>query len=221
MATKRQAVGSPYGIGDHQVLWQKPKKRPEHMSQAEFSTIPETLPVREVCLRLPRRGFRDERIIVVTTLLDQKRYSASQLTRLYGWRWQAAEINLRHLKTSLQLEMLTAKTPTMVRKEIWTHLLAYNLLRSIMEQAAPQANYARTQLSFQGTRQLFNQMLPMLATVGTAIRRRLYRLLLEQVATQLIPLRPHRQEPSVVKRRPKPFPRMRQPRSVLKAKLAA
>jgi len=63
---------------------------------------PTTLSVREVCLRLTRRGFRDQTIIVVTTLLDAKRYSARQLTELYGLRWQAAEVNLRHLKTTLK-----------------------------------------------------------------------------------------------------------------------
>ena len=62
---------------------------------------------------------------MVTTLLDAKRYTAWQLTQLYGLRWQAAEVNLRHLKTTLKMEMLTAKTPAMVRKEIWTHLFAY------------------------------------------------------------------------------------------------
>ena len=212
--------GHKHGIGDHQVVWEKPKKRPEHMSESEFAMVPDTLRVREVCLRLPRRGFRAERI-VVTTLLDAKRYSAQRLTLLYGWRWQAAESNLRHLKTTLLMEMLSAKTPVMVRKEIWVHLLAYNLLRTVMEQAATLADYSRSQLSVQGTRQQFNQMLSLLATVGKSTQRRLYHLLLEQVATNLLPSRPHRQEPRVVKRRPKPFPRMRQPRSVLKAKLAA
>lgn len=212
--------GRKQGIGDHQVVWEKPKKRPEQMSQSEFAQIPDTLQVREVCLRLPRRGFRDQRIIVVTTRLDAKRYSAQHLTQLYGWRWQAAEVNLRHLKTSLQMEMLRAKTPEMVRKKLWSHLLAYNLLRTILEQAAPVSRYNRAQLSFQGTRQQFNQLIPLLATLGNTVRQRLYRLLLKQVATDLLPSRPHRQEPRVVKRRPKPFPRMRQPRSVLKAKLA-
>ena len=118
--------GHKHGIGDHQVVWEKPKKRPEHMSESEFAMLPDTLLVRFVCLRLPRRGFRAERIIVVTTLLDAKRYSIQQLTLLYGWRWQAAEINLRHLKTTLHMVLLSAKTPVMVRKEVWTHLLAYN-----------------------------------------------------------------------------------------------
>ena len=124
-------------------------------------------------------------------------------------------------RTTLHLELLTAKTPVMVRKEVWTHLLAYNLLRTVMEQVASLADYSRSQLSLQGTRQQFNQMFSLLATVGKSTRRRLYRLLLEQVATDLLPSRPHRSEPRVVKRRPKPFPRMQQPRSVLKANSAA
>jgi hypothetical protein len=209
------------GIGDHQVVWQKPVKRPDHMSQTEFAQIPETLMVREVCLRFPQRGFRDERIIVVTTLLDAKRYSAKRLTQLYGWHCSAAETNLRYLKTSLQMEMLRAKTPGMVRKEIWSHLLAYNLLRSVMEQAAPLSQYSRSRLSFQGFRQQFNHLIPLLAMLGRTAGQRLYRSFLENVGLDLLPSRPHRQEPRVVKRRPKPFPRMRQPRSVLKAKLVA
>ncbi len=213
--------GRKQGIRDHQVVWEKPRQRPQHMSESEFAALPKTLEVREVCLRLSRRGFRDQPIIVVTTLLDAQRYSAEQLTLLYGWRWQAAEINLRHLKTTLSLEMLAAKTPAMVRKEVWAHLLAYNLLRSVMEQAAVLANYCRSQISLQGTRQLLNQMLSVLAMVGEWTRKRLYCLLLEQVANNLLPSRPYRQEPRVVKRRPKPFPRMRKPRSVLKAELAA
>lgn len=213
--------GRKNGIGDHQVTWQKPHQRPQHMSAEDFAMIAKTLVVREVCLRLSLKGFRDQHIMVVTTLLDAKRYSAQQLTRLYGWRWPAAEVNLRHLKTTLRMEMLTAKTPEMVRKDIWTHLLGYNLLRSLMEHAAPLAEDARTQISLQGTRQHFNQMLALLATATRATRKRLYAHLLESMATDLLPSRPNRHEPRVIKRRPKPFPRMRQPRAVLKANLAA
>lgn len=212
--------GKKLGIGDHQVLWHKPKHCPKHMSESELVAVPESLTVREVCLRLTRRGFRDQQIIVVTTLLDAKRYSARHLTVLYGLRWQAAEVNLRHLKTTLKLERLTAKTPAMVRKEIWTHLFAYTLLRTLMWQAAIASGNTPFQLSLQGARQMFNQMGTLLATMAKRPRKRLYQVLLEQLATDLLPVRPHRSEPRVVKRRPKSFPRMRQPRSVLKAKLA-
>lgn len=213
--------GKKLGIGDHQVVWHKPKQCPLHMSESEFAALPSTLMVREVCLRLTRRGFRDQNIIVVTTLLDAKCYSPQQLTELYGRRWQAAEVNLRHLKTTLKMEMLTAKTPEMVRKEIWTHLFAYTLLRTLMWKAALASKHTPFQLSLQGARQQFNHMVSLLATMAKFARQRLYQVLLEQVVTDLLPIRPYRSEPRVVKRRPKPFPRMRQPRSVLKAKLAA
>lgn len=213
--------GRKQGVKDHHVLWEKPKQRPDPMSPEEFEAIPDTLWVREVVLRIPKPGFRDQRIIVVTTLLDAQQYSAEKLTQLYGYRWQAAEINLRHLKTTLKMDLLTAKTPTMVQKELWSHLLAYNLIRTVMEDAAPIARYARSRLSFQGTRQQFNTMLSLCANLGKTIRKRLYRHLLLQIAADLLPIRPDRHEPRVVKRRPKPFPRMKQPRSVLKAKIAA
>ena len=119
------------------------------------------------------------------------------------------------------MEMLTAKTPEMVRKELWVHLLAYNLLRTLMEQAALQLDYQRTQLSLQATRQHFRQMLSLLATTTANTRKRLQAHLLEDMVADKLPIRPDRHEPRVVKRRPKPFPRMRQSRAVLKAKLIA
>ena len=80
------------------------------MTNEEFEALPSSFIVREVCLRIKQRGFRDERIIVVTTLVDAQRYTVKKLTALYGLRWSAAEVNLRYLKTTLKMEMLTAKT---------------------------------------------------------------------------------------------------------------
>jgi len=214
-------TGKKNGIGDHQVQWSKPQQRPRQMSPEAFDALPPTMIVREVSLRLTRQGWRDQYIIVVTTLLDAERYSAEQLTQLYGYRWRAAEVNLRHLKTTLNMEMLAAKTPSMVRKGFWAHLLGYNLLRTLMEQAAPQADYQRTRLSLQQTRQGFRAILSELAASEPSQRQRLYDDLLNETANELLPDRPRRQEPRVVKQRPKPFPRMTQPRSVLKAKLTA
>lgn len=211
--------GKKLGIGDHKVVWKKPQQCPDHMTVEEFKALPSSFIVREVCLRIKQRGFRDERIIVVTTLVDAKRYTVKKLTALYGLRWSAAEVNLRYLKTTLKMEMLTAKTPVMVRKEIWTHLLAYNLLRTIMWQAVSSSENTVFQLSFQSTRQQFNLLLTLLATTGKRQQRQWRQLLLEQVATNLLTIRPERSEPLVLKLRPKPYPRMQEPRSVLKAKL--
>lgn len=133
----------------------------------------------------------------------------------------ATEVNFKHLKTTLKMEIILAKTPDMVRKEIWVHLLAYNLLRTVMWQSAHRAGMSPLRISLQGTRQQFNQFRPNLAQATTKHRPRLYSILLAVISEQLVPLRPNRAEPRVTKRRPKSFPRMQQPRSVLKAKRVA
>lgn len=213
--------GKKLGIGDHMVEWQRPLACPQAMQKTQFEALPESIEVREVHLLVQEPGFRPKEIILVTTLLDAKRYSKAKLAELYQGRWQATEVNLRHLKTTLGMEMIAAKTPDMVQKDIWMHLLAYNLLRTWMWQAAQHAKVPPLRISLQGTRQQFNQFRPQFAMVATLTRQRLYRMLLEVITEQLVPSRPQRVEPRVVKRRPKPFPRMQQPRSVLKANLAA
>lgn len=148
-----------------------------------------------------------------------KRYRKQDLSELYGRRWQATEVNLKHLKTTLKMERLTAKSPDMVSKEIWTHLLAYSLLRTVMWQAMVKSDKTLFQISFQETRQAFNLLSPFLVMTSSANRERLYHALLKRVMGFLLPIRPGRSEPRVVKQRPKPFPRMNKPRSILKAAL--
>ena len=213
--------GKKLGIGDHIVQWQRPLQCPQSMSLAEFEALPLSIEVREVHLLIQKPGFRPKEMILVTTLVDPKRYPKVKLAQLYQLRWQATVVNLRHLKTTLKMEMIAAKTPEMVQKEIWVHLLTYNLLRTLMWQSAQPAQVSPLRISLQGTRQQFNQFRPILVQASDKNRRRLYTTLLEVIRDQLVPLRPNRVEPRVVKRRAKPFPRMQQPRSVLKAKLAA
>ena len=214
--------GKKLGIGDHMVTWLRPPQSASALSEQDFARLPSTLLVREVYLRLVRKGFRTQEIILVTTLLDPQQYPHHKLAELYGLRWQAAEVNLRHLKTTLNMEMLATLTPPMVRKEIWVHMMAYNLLRTLMWKACPQVPDKKTpHLSFQGTRQALTQFIPLLATASQTLRHRLKPQLLALVAQQLLPLRPGRIEPRVRKRRPKSFPLMKQPRNTLKRKLAA
>ncbi len=169
----------------------------------------------------PVVSFRPTEIILVTTLLDPKRYPKAKLAQLYQLRWLATVVNFKHLKTTLKMEMILAKTPEMVQKEIWVQMLAYNLLRTLMWQAAQQTAVSPLRISEHCTRQQFNHFRPQLAHTSAQDRRRLYSCLLNVMTEQLVPLRPHRHEPRVSKRRPKSFPRMQQPRSILKAKLAA
>lgn len=213
--------GKKLGIGDHIVQWQRPRQCPQSMSPEEFAALPTALAVREVHLLIQQPGFRPKKMVLVTTLVDSKRYPKAKLAELYQLRWQSTEVNLRHLKTTLKMEMIAAKTPEMVQKDIWMHLLCYNLLRTLMWQSAQQAQVSPLRLSLQGSRQQFNQFIPLLAQALDKPQRQLYTTLLNLISAQLVPLRPNRPEPRVLKRRPKPFPRMQKPRSVLKAKLAA
>lgn len=213
--------GKKLGIGDHRVGWQRPQQCPQSIRAEEFEALPTTLEVREVHLLIQQPGFRPAEVILVTTLVDPKRYPKTKLAELYQLRWLATEVNFKHLKTTLQMEMISAKTPEMVQKDIWVHLLTYNLLRDLMWQAAQQHQVSPLRISLQGTRQQFNHFRPHLAQASTQQHRWLYTSLLEAMVDWLVPLRPNRKEPRVTKHRPKPFPRMQQPRSVLKAKLAA
>ena len=117
--------------------------------------------VREVKFSVPQKGFRTQSVIVVTTLLDPKEYNKTKLAQLYGLRWQA-EVNLDHIKTTLGMEMVRSKTPAMVRKEIYMHLMAYNLLRALMWKAGKEHGVSPLRLSVQGTRSLLQSVLPAL-----------------------------------------------------------
>jgi hypothetical protein len=211
--------GKRLGQGDHLVTWSRPQQ--SALSPEELASLPETLTVREVCFQVEKPGFRSQKIILVTTLLDAQQYSKAQLAALYRLRWTATEVNLRHLKTTLKMEMIYAKTPEIVTKDLWMHLLAYNLLRLLMLQSARRTQVNALRLSLQGTRQMFNQFRALFAASRQRERQRLYDSLLLLLGQDLVPLRPDRVEPRVLKRRPKNFPRMQLPRQFLKLKLIA
>ncbi len=109
--------GKKLGIGDHIVQWQRPLLCPQSMSRRDFESLPKRIEVREVHLLVQQPGFRPKEIILVTTLLDPKRYRKAKLAELYQLRWQATEVNLKHLKTTLKMEMIAAKTPEMVQRK--------------------------------------------------------------------------------------------------------
>lgn len=168
---------------------------------------------------LARKGQRTQVIVLVTTLLDASAYPKAKLAELYGLRWQA-EVNLDHIKTTLGMETLRAQSPEMMRKELYAHLIAYNLLRHLMAQAAAEYAVQPERLSLQGTRQSFNHYRPLMAMLLTK-QIMWQRQLLKMVALDVVPKRPDRHEPRVKKQRPKAFPRMMKPRDVLKRKLGA
>jgi hypothetical protein len=203
--------GKRLGDNDHLATWKKPRK-PEWMDQAQYDALPAELVVREVRLEVRIPGFRPTRLTIATSLLDAELFSLDDLTELYRQRWHA-ELDLRSLKQTMQMDVLRCKTPALVRKEISTHLLAYNLVRTIMAQAAKQHALAPRTISFKGALQTLIAFQPHWESASTNQFLHLHRKLLTAIATHRVGDRPDRFEPRKRKRRPKPYSLLTQPRA--------
>jgi len=176
--------------------------------------------IREIRVQVNRPGFRITTLIIATTLLDADEFTKDDLAQLYRARWNA-ELDLRSIKTTMQMDILRCKSPEMVRKEIWTHVLAYNLIRTIIAQAATKHGVEPRSISFKGAIQTLEAFQPLIAIIGerdSASITRIYRQLLDAVATHRVANRPDRFEPRRRKRRPKPYFYLTKPRR--EAKLA-
>jgi hypothetical protein len=211
--------GRRVGREDHIVEWTKPQ-RPAWMDQATYDALPATLAVRELRVRVHHPGFRVRVLVVVTTLLDAQAFPRDDVAILYRIRWYA-ELDLRSLKQALQMDILRGQSPAMVRKEVWAHLLAYNLVRGLMAQAAQAAGLLPVQLSFKGALQAVNAFAAVLWTARAEELEELCRRLRETVASHVVGNRPNRSEPRRRKRRPKPYPLLNEPRHQARARLAA
>ncbi len=198
--------GRRLGQRDHLIVLQKPVIKPGWMSKAAYEQAPATLTVREL-----RVGGKT----LVTTLLCPKQTSKADLKLLYRDRWHV-ELDLRHIKTTLGMERLSCLRPDMVVKEIWIYLLAYNLIRVMMAQAARHTHLLPRQLSFKHTVQICIA-LPHYHDLILHDDKRC--ILFELIAQQRVGDRPGRVEPRAVKRRPKPYPLLTQPREIARAKI--
>lgn len=166
--------GKIVGDCDKLVTWYKPKSCPKGLSKDEFDVLPHSITVREIYYYIIIPGFRTQRVSLITTLLDKTTYSTLEIVGLYGKRWDV-ELDLRNLKTTLGMDVLRCKTPSMVRKEIYVYLLAYNLLRSLMWSAGTTYCTPPLRLSLQGTRHHLNNFLPELLAACSKKRQRIYR----------------------------------------------
>jgi putative transposase len=214
--------GRRLGKGDHVVSWPKPQ-RPEWMDQETYDRLPRQLEVRELLVNVDVPGFRTESLVVVTSLLDPKDYSRDDLTTLYRRRW-VVELHIRDIKTAMKLEVLRCKTPAMVRQELWTGLLVYNLIRQSILQSAHEAERGPDELSFTATMQMLANSWLTAAVVadGTCdAAERLARLRVIHGGSHRVGNRPDRVEPRRVKRRPKPHPLLTTPRAQARAELVA
>ena len=198
---------------DHIVRWPKPQK-PRSIDRKTYNSLPDFLTVRELCVRVEQPGFRTKTIIVVTTLLAPEEFAKSDLADLFRARWNN-ELDLRSIKITLQMDILRCKTPELVRKEIWTHILAYNLIRTIIAQAATKHDVLPRTISFKGALQTLEAFQPLIdfqGERGSAFWMTLYQHLLDAIVVHRVADRPDRFEPRKRKRRPKKYDRLMKPR---------
>jgi hypothetical protein len=207
--------GDRLGRGDHVVLWRKPAERPDWMSREEYEAMPPWLAIREVRVPIKDPTKRVRKLVIATTLTEGRTYKAKELGGLFRQRWHA-ELDLRSLKTHMHMEMLRTKGPEMVRKEVAAHLLAYNLIRGVMAEAARGEGIKPRQVSFKGSLHTVRSFEEVHLYDPERIERDLPRLV-SLVGKKRVGERPDRYEPRAVKRRPKPHPLLRMTRKKAKA----
>jgi hypothetical protein len=203
------------GPGDKLVLWHKSETAGKHFTKAQWAAMPDTLTVRHITFTPNIPGFRTKKITVATTLIDHKQFPASAFAELYRRRW-LVELFLRDIKITLGMDILRCKTPAMVEKELTMHLIAYNLIRLTMVQAAVKGKRNVERISFKGTLQAVRQWAPCIGLAAVREREQLYQSMLDAISRVPIPNRPNRTEPRAKKRRAKNYQLMTQPRHEMK-----
>jgi len=196
--------GQSLGTRDHIVSWPKPAQRPEWMTPEQYAGFPDELTVREV---------KVAHQVLVTTMTLHRQVSKDDLSALYARRWNV-ELDLRNLKTTTGMDVLSCQTPQMNEKQLWVHLLAYNLIRMLMAQAASKAGIDPRNLSFKHTLQLCTEWLSRGLSATTDCGQ-----LLRLIAQCRVGNRPGRIEPRMRKRRPKPYPWLKVPRAHARQKI--
>jgi len=200
------------GSNDGWFVWTRGYQQSEILSAQQWALLPAQITVRIIRFTATIRGFRSRRVTLVTTLLDPQRYPAQDLIALYARRWRL-ELCLRDLKTTMGMEHLRCKTPDMAEKELLAYLVAHNLIRCVMAEAVAHYAVDLERVSFKGSVDALRQYSDAIAQArNRKMRRQLWEDLLLNLARDLVRHRPNRLEPRAVKRRPKPYPLLNQPR---------
>jgi hypothetical protein len=210
--------GRRLGGGDHIVEWIRPQQ-PAWMDDATYATIPKSIQVREVEVKPSYRGCRSRSLVVVTTLLDAIRYPTGEISTLYEKRW-LAELDIRTIKTTLGFDLLRCTWPEMVRTELWVALMAYNMIRRTMLDAALAAEVPPRQLSFAHALQLTAASW-IVALTARDQSAAIVAAVIQGMQRPLVGRRPHRVEPRAIKRRPKPHDILTKPRDEARKELLA
>lgn len=201
-------AGIRLGEKDHIITWKKPRK-PEWMDQETYDSFPNNITLRECEIIKSVKGYRTQKMIIVTNFLNAKIASKETISNLYSLRWMI-ELDIRIIKQTLNMDILKGKTPEMVRKEIWSCILAYNLIRKIMAQSAILYGKNPRDLSFIHA---LNLVTSFLEKMIFSEKKSVYIILLKKISEIEVNKRPNRYEPRVVKRRPRSsFPFMQKSR---------
>lgn len=209
--------GVSLGENDHIVEWIKPRHKPDWMTRDEFKSIPDTIQMREFVIDIEGRDGGSEKAIVVSTVTDPT-IPQKELADLYWRRWNC-ELDIRSIKQSMHLDILRCKTPEMCAKEIYAHLLAWNLLRGVMTECAKRNGATPRQLSVKGTMQAVESFTPAMMAISGGDT--LYDAMLTTVSSRRVGNRPGRLEPRFKKRRASWDVYMTIPRSQSHRRLAA
>ena len=209
--------GHRLGKGDHVVQWKRPLK-PKWMDQTTYDRMPASIEIREVRVRVSQPGFRTKSLVVATTLTDAAECAADDIAELYHARW-LAELDIRAIKIGMGMDVLRCMTPEMVRKEMWTCLLAYNLIRQAMLQSARASGLQPRQLSFTAALQSIAASWLVIVVSEDCVAARLIEAALASLPEHIVGNRPGRVEPRAIKRRPKPHDLLTKPRDQARAEL--
>jgi putative transposase len=214
--------GKRLGNGDHIVTWAKPQ-RPEWLDKETYDRLPDHLEVREIEVIVDTPGSRTGALVVVTSLRDHRVYKRDEIAASYRSRW-FVELELRDIKSTMKLDVLRCKTPAAVRQELWTGILAYNLIRQSMLQSAAGSERQSHELSFASSLQMICNTWVLAAVLpvdSIMAREQLITLRILNGQADRVNNRPDRVEPRAVKRRPNPIALLAENREAARAKLLA
>ncbi len=206
-------AGRRLGPHDRIQIWRKPLQRPSGISREQFDGLPPSIEVRILRVDVSAKGFRTQKLTLVTTLLDPNQFAFESLAALYMERW-GVELHFRQIKIMLGMDILRCQSPLMIEREVSMHMIAYNMVRTLMQQAAVRHRVDLSRLSFKGSLDTLRHFAPQIdaARRDRTTRTRLIDEMLRLIAEDIVPLRPNRSEPRARKRRPKNYQLLTQPR---------
>jgi hypothetical protein len=189
------------GPDDQLIEIVKPKNRSKHLDPAWFAKVPPTMLVRAIRYRVEQPGFRTHEVVLLTTLLDPRKYPAREVAALYQTRWRI-EQNIRHLKRTLGMERLKCRDNDGIARELNVFALVYNAVCVVRTLAARAQGVDPIRISFLDTLRSIRH-----AARGAPIA-------IDQPPVLLVlPKRPPRIHPRQRKRSDSPYRVMRRPRS--------